>query len=462
MKNYPLPVMPNFHWSPADQVNTAPSNPPHQRPYQQPPSTDYPVDALTGVLGSMFHTVCASGIDPPVVGAVFKSTASALTKGIVDIEWPNRAVTRVGINDMVVAGTCSGKTHALNIAKSPIITYLYAEENTRHAVSPLCFFEDSSRAALIKQLSENPIGFLSSDEGDQLVPLFQKGAASLAKLLDGETVRYARSTTGRVEVPNPCLTALVELQPEVFQANKSAFGVGPGSIAVINRFLVANSKCEANTIKMYRYQIPDPVLIKYELRVETLLAHLTEQRKNKLPRPVLRLSPEAREFLIWTGEEIKSSMSPAVLGHDISLYLGRHAERVLKQAGVLHAFEYGAKGEVELATVRASDRLARWSCKSFHELTYSPPPLSQLDIDAITLERELWSATMQTGLIEFKYSEVRRYSPNIGLTTQRFTRAFAKLAGTGRVQLRRFGRTDWVQVVPPQYWGDTGSPRLID
>lgn len=445
----------NFYWNHANQINAA-------VPYQQPPTTNYPVAALTGFLGDMFHAICCTGIDPPVVGAVFKSTASALTKKIADIEWPNGAVTNIGANEAVIAGTCSGKSHVLKIAQSPINAYLGEEAQADLADSNFCFVENTNSTELLQELSNNKSVFLSSDEGSALIPLFRKNGATLIKGLDGETLRYARVSTGRIEVQAPSLTALIELQPEIFHANKHTFGVGAGSAAIINRFQVGLSKIQANTSQMHRHRIPDQTLIKYELRVEELLAMLEKQRQTSKPRQVLRLSPQAREYLIWTGDEIKVSMSLGRLGHDISLYTGRHAERVLKQAGVLHAFEHGTEGEVELTTIQASDALARWSCISFHELTYVPPTRSQLDTDVMALEQSLLSAAYQTGRNEFKYSEIRRYSPNIGLTTQRFTRAFANLAGTGRVQLRRIGRTDWVQVIPYPYWNNTGSPRLID
>lgn len=408
-----------------------------------PSFPSYPLGSFPGLLGMLARNLSASGgVAPEIVGTELIAFASLLTQGVADVTWPNGQAISIGANGLVAAPSGSGKSLIYKRLNQPIEKYLAADTQGRECCHLL--LEDATREAIVQSLHEWPVAGLLTDEAGMLKNL-QKDAPTLVKLLDGSPLRSARVSTGRVALIGQRLSMLLMEQPEIFEETKRLLGAGRGGVGLINRFFVALTNDFRAGNSPHSVGLSADVAYAYEMRVRTLLDALVDHVEQGVhERPTLKLSSEASHHLILLDHEARRHCTPDSPWFFISEYILRHAERVLRLAGVFHVFEHGAEGEISLETIRRAESFGDWYVESFARIFFEPPKQTQTEVDADDLENFFIQTCQWSGNSIFRQSDMRAQALNLGLTPTRFTRALAVLCKQERAWVTSYQNKPWV------------------
>jgi hypothetical protein len=394
------------------------------------------------------HNLSASGgVAVEIIGTVLIVIASLLTQGIANVMWPNGQEMSIGANGLVISPSGSGKSRILKIFMKAIEQYLAmrirASDGSKHYDLLL---EDANREALVQHLHESPVAGLITEEAGLLKRLL-KDAATLVKLLDGSPLRSARISTGRIALLWHRLSMLLMEQPDVFKETKALLGASKGGVGLVNRFFVVQLNGLSAWGSPHNVGLSAEAEQAYEKRVHELLDALIEHvEQGGHERPKLKLSGEASDYLISLDREARRNCTPDSPWFPFSEYILRHAERVLRLAGVFHVFEYGTDGEISLDTLQRAEKFGNWYVESFAQIFYEPPKQTQAEVDADELETSFFQTCRLAGFSVFRQSAMRTQALNLGLTPTRFTRALAVLCKQGRTRMVSHRNEPWIEL----------------
>ncbi|WP_269139802.1 DUF3987 domain-containing protein [Burkholderia stagnalis] len=406
----------------------------------------YPVDSFPGLGGSLVRDLSASGaVAPEIVGSVAMAVMSLLTQGLADVSWPNGQVSSIGANALVVSPSGSGKTVVYNWLMRPIEKYLEqlaaADPEGRHGG---LLQEDPTRPAIVQCLNDWPVAGLFTDEGG-IAKRLLKDSATLVKLLDGTPLRSARVSTGRAALIGQRFCMLLMEQPDIFEETKPLLGGRKGGVGMANRFYLMRSTELCGENALHDVRLPEGVALAYGERVYELLGALVEHIEGgNQGRPTLSLTAEACRCFIEIDREARKKCAPDSPWFPFSEYIVRHAERVLRLAGVLHVFEHGVAGEISLDTLQRAESLGNWYVESFARIFYEPPQPTRAESDAGKIEQAILGPCLMRGVSRCSQADLRTAAFNLGLTSTRFTRALAVLCEQGRVRVIRHLNKPWI------------------
>lgn len=397
--------------------------------------SSYPIHSFPGQLYSIARDLSAGGgVAPEIVGTTLIVVASLLTQGLADVTWPNGRAISIGANGLVVSPSGSGKTMPYDWLKAPIEKYLEqltaADPEGKHDG---LLHEDPTREALVQSLKDWPVAGLLTDEGG-IVKRLLKDSATLVKLLDGASLRYSRVSSDRVTLIGQRLCLLLMEQLEPFDEIKQRLGGRKGGVGMINRFLVMRLMGLAEG-SPHDVRLSDDVALAYEKRVYELLdALVVRVKEGRRARPALKLRADASPCLVEISHDARRRCTePDSPWADISEYVLRHAERVLRLAGVFHVFEYGPEGEISLDTLEGAESFCNWYVDSYRDIFCEEPKPTQTELDADALGNAFVHLCQATGRWVVPQAELRTWAVNLELTGSRFPRALGVLCRRGRV-----------------------------
>lgn len=418
------------------------------RPTIAPPIF-YPSGEYFGLMSELFGDLAAGGIAPELIGATLIAFASLLTQGVADVAWPNGKRCPAGISVYIIANSSLGKSLLQTLLSAPL-EEIFTEiaELCEGKRQPIFLVEDASREALIESLIAWPCAGLFCDEADMIRRLFL-AAATLAKLIDGTPLNHARISTGRVQLRGHRFCMCVSEQPDKFAEKIDRIGAKKGGVGLPNRMLMTNVTTSAiyGRARLHDTKLSEGVESAYRDRARKLLLKTVERAKS-LPaeRSLIRTEYQAAEFLKEIDDHAGLLSRPGGQFDFIAEYVNRHVERVLRLAAAMHIFEYGDEGEVSLDTVQRAHAIGKFHIENYAHLMYEPPKLSQAEEDSLILERAMWQIYTNHGVSQHLLRDMRSFSPNIGLTSPRLTRALAVLGGQGRVRVVRLNGKDVVEL----------------
>jgi hypothetical protein len=234
-------------------------------------------------------------------------------------------------------------------------------------------------------------------------------------------------------------------QPEIFEETKRLLGAGNGGVGLVNRFFVMLHKDVRAGNSPHSVRLSGDVAQAYDMRArERLVAQFEHVERGNPERSTITLGAKASERLIDLGHEARRHCTPGSPWFFISEYILRHAERVLRLAGVLHVFEHGVGGEISLDTLERAESLGNWYVESFARILYEPPKPTQTELNAEELGKALFQICLLTGTSVLRQSEARTEAFNLGLTSTQFTRALALLCQQGRARVDTYRNVSWI------------------
>ena len=412
-----------------------------QLPYYHP----CPQDAVPGLLGKIGKSLIMAGLPAEMVIPQVIAVVSFLTQAIADVAWPNEIKIPIGANVYLVANSGMGKTMIRNILMT--LAYQRIESynlNCEPSDQIDLIVEDLTPESLLEHLAEFSIIAIHSDEAGKLSRL-KSAASTLIGVIDGAPTIKKRVTKGKLRVSGQRACIFLMEQPEIFEATKATMKMRNGGDGVINRCLASQfSGCvEGNAL--HQAKLLPEIQTAYEVKVTHFVDETLARAKSKnSERPTIKLSPQAAQFLIAHGNDVRSQCVEGFQWFHISEYATRHAERVLRLAGAFHVFEYGVEGEISLDTIQRAATLGIWYIEEFARMMHEPPKVTQADLDVTTLENAILSVVHQTGVSKYRQSVLRACAANLGLTPARFNRALAVLGGQGKIKVIVERNTPWV------------------
>jgi hypothetical protein len=399
---------------------------------------------LPGLLGEMSIDLQESGLAHGLINLNLIANASLLAQGVADVEGP-MGNSPVGVACAGVYPSGAGKSSVAKQVLEPIAEVLATMPSSMHGF----LLEDATREAVVESMKDCPVAGLMTDEGGQLERMLGTSAPTFAKLMDGTDIRHARVGNKtkqdqdlRVSIENPRFTALLLMQPDVFEKRlKTKLGAGEGGQGLANRFHWDDSP-PARLNHSRSLALQERIQIAYRTRIETLL-RMTYENMNleRKRRPVLRLSPEAQaQYRVLRAAEFPGAATE---------YAVRHAQRTLRLAAALHVFEYGPSGDISLEELQVAEAFDQASIASFTRLSAVPVKLTQAQIDAQVLIEEFsrWAPNSS-----FKVTDVRRHAPNLGMTKSRFDHALPLICGAGLALVYIHEDFEYIQVSSRLWW----------
>jgi hypothetical protein len=368
-----------------------------------------------------------------MVGLIGCAAISGLAHGVADTQWPNGQRLTIGVSGKLLAPSSSGKSMLRKFFFD--FAQHYSAENCAGELATF-FMSDVDRKAFFEALHILPISTLVTDEYDQLQDLLRH-PGSLAKLISGETIDHARTSTGRMQIPFPAVVLLASGQPDIFETHRHQWigGVGLG-----NRFLWAFSDGPEPGASMHDIWIPPTVEERFHQKVKESIDHTVHAlRAGK--RPIILLTDKAAKYLTDLSRKTQDGCKSTLLQ-----YIGRHSERVLRLAGAFTAFEEGPEADISCEMIERAEACDEYSMWAFAQIVNVRPKPTQIEADADTLERALILGYRNTSIWKFREPELRTYAVNYGLTTGRFNKALAHLAVADVVTVVNRNKVTWIEV----------------
>lgn len=416
----------------------------------QNPSLPAFVREGNGLFWGIVRHFARSGASVEMIAVQVAAFVSLLTQGQADAEWPNGQRINIGASGFTVGVSNSGKSAIFRELVEAFEQFM-AEHATGGDQDPDFFIGDATREAIVDHLNNWRFAALFSDDAGNLMQMFKQAAPTLATALDGAPLRHSRVSTGRIHLHHYGVVLYLGLQPDYFSPQwllkTSTSGAG-----TTNRMLF--SRAPEPLLGGNRALLVLPPELKQLWWQKTNL-HLHAVTQNALgkpaPLPVMRLSSEAKSFMEALIADGAHPSTPSSHVAYPAAYRSRHPERVLRFSGSYEVFENGVDNEISLESVMSSDALCRMSLDAFLGLTYVAPTLSRVERDALHLHQKLLEEAGNTGVTRFERAVIRRFAPNIGLTSTRVENALPLLVEARKAWITGSGKTDYVQLlcVPP-------------
>ena len=235
---------------------------------------------------------------------------------------------------------------------------------------PRLFFEDTNAEALAYFAAKGYPSFsLWSDEAGLTIgshgmrdDRMMGFLALLNRLWDGGEFEPSRKVAKTAPIIGRRCTVNLMLQNSILQHWQEAGKGMTRGIGAFARFLILKP---ISTMGSREYQEPPEILPKmdrFHSRVrEIMLSHpLPLNDQGQLSPPTLNISHEAKQEWIKQFNTIESALKPKGIFSDIPDFASKFGEQAARISGVLHIFENGPIGNIELETMQRAIRIAIW------------------------------------------------------------------------------------------------------
>jgi hypothetical protein len=256
------------------------------------------------------------------------------------------------------------------------------------------FFEDTNAEALAYFAAKGYQSFsLWSDEAGLTIgshgmrdDRMMGFLALLNRLWDGGEFEPCRKIAKTAPIIGRRCTVNLMLQNSILEHLQEAGKGLTRGIGAFARFLILKP---ISTMGSREYQEPPqslPKMDRFHSRVlEIMLTHpLPLNDQGQLDPPTLNISHEAKQEWIKQFNTIESFMKPKGIFSDIPDFASKFGEQAARIAGVLHIFENGPSGKIELRTMERAIRIAVWHIWEAN-LIFTSSSLPQEFKDAILL-----------------------------------------------------------------------------
>ena len=196
-------------------------------------------------------------------------------------------------------------------------------------------------AALLKNMAECPRSkvFISSEAGGNVNNWKKEDIANLIQLIDGETIKVDRVTTGSFRIIGKKLTCSLSLQPRIYDEIISQKGAILMDSGLLPRMLISSSF----SLQGYRSQIEpshSAYMGAFHERVEELLQYSNDLAQNQSE---ITMKIEGEATRAWTQYAHHLEQSIAVDGYyrDVKYWATRMAENVARLAALIEFYQYG-------------------------------------------------------------------------------------------------------------------------
>lgn len=313
--------------------------------------------------------------------------------------------------------------------------------------------DDITVQALSKLLASSPMLGQICDEGDQILTgMSTKDIGARCKAWTGDPLRVDRVGSGKAVTQQVLLTLLLLTHPEILQDFRSRHAKNLRASGFEPRVLY--TVVDAPPMDYFPAQPLEIAYGKYQARVKNLLessAKLIAQGIESAP--VQSFSPEAMRVLHGARMRYMQASQPGGPLAQHRDYVAKIVANMQRLASSWHAFN-GCVGNISAEYAERADYLCAYHLEVYRVMTWTPPVVSQVELDMQTLETALWRRAHETGELWMPEREAIMFAPNIGLTKARAKQALDLLCWYRRAQLvvRRIVHKDvcCIELLPQQ------------
>ena len=366
---------------------------------------DFPLNALSDVLGEYLKAVCEFVQIPPEMAVLpLLSVLAMCVQGKALVKHPFNSHTQpLNLYAITAAPPGSRKSGGLHEFLKPVEEY-QKEYNERHAgdiekyKTELAFLERQRNNAIngkspdlqqakdiaqqianlqpvnelilnIGDVTPEALAFELSQQGEKMGIIDDEGGIFdilgglyssrtpnidiFLKGYDGSQYNVLRRGTGNIILNRPTLTVCLMTQPEKLaeaMSNRQFMSRG-----LMHRFLFSFPE-KQDQINIFSPDIPADISGLYGNVIKILL----ERQKDK-SIPVMQFAEETKDLFIAYHDHIQQLKRQSEHSPDFQEWLSKHFSRALRIAGILHLWENAPDKKINAQTVQRAIWIAMWA-----------------------------------------------------------------------------------------------------
>ena len=196
-------------------------------------------------------------------------------------------------------------------------------------------------AALLKNMADCSRSkvFISSEAGGNVNNWKKEDIANLIQLIDGETIKVDRVTTGSYRIIGKKLTCSLSLQPRIYEEIISQKGAILMDSGLLPRMLISSSF----SLQGYRSQIEpshSAYMGAFHERVEELLQYSNNLVQNQ-SKVTMKFEEQASRAWGQYAHHLEQSIAVDGYYRDVKYWATRMAENVARLAALIEFYQYG-------------------------------------------------------------------------------------------------------------------------
>lgn len=324
----------------------------------------------------------------------------------------------------------------------------FLEHQTKEPVMPRRFkmlYEDSTSEALFLGLYQNisSAGLISSEGGGVLAGRAFNDLAKQNALWSGDALVVDRVSVDSYKLVARLTTSLM-VQEKLFSAYMVKHGEQSRGSGLWARFLACYPISTQGERLIIEGDVSWRSCEKFSARIrEVLEESVPFLACPEKPRLVVRFSRQAARKWVEIFNEIESEIKPGGKYFGVGDHASKLADNIARVAALFSYFENGI-GEISLGTLNSAMDLCFWYSDEFLRL-FTPASPEEIDVRALQ------------SFLQEKRNEGQRFVPKnsiLQLARGRVRKvkylnpAIEVLSGQGKISLRKFNRTMYVDLYP--------------
>ena len=240
-------------------------------------------------------------------------------------------------------------------------------EEPKPPTIPCLTYQDTTAEALLKGLSNYPVGTLTSDEaggvlgGYSMKENSMKFVSDINQLWDGSPIRVTRKHADEIIVQGVRLSLGLMIQGETLRrVHLQSKGLLRGS-GLLARFLISYPNSSIGTRHFKPPPEKAPNFKAFRNRLMRILAEkLPINHKCRLEPQMLEFSPEAQELWIRFHDEVEQELQIGKSMDDVRDIASKTADNAARIAASFHVFEGGESSKISEETLDSAKSIALW------------------------------------------------------------------------------------------------------
>jgi len=308
---------------------------------------------------------------------------------------------------------------------------------------------DATPEAIIEHLANNAFtGLFSNDACAIFSARTMNNLGILNIAWDGGTIRVNRKGQPTLIVDAATLTTSLMVQLEVLQS----FLKDKGALARANGFLARFLLCHPISTQGQRFEELSDFDCSAELdefhgwTKNLLLSVIDESGQHKREKKQLEFTPAAKELCRDYHNFIEENLQPIGQLADVRDAASKIGDNMARLAAIFHLASDN-DGDIPVETTEAAIAVSDYFLTEFKRLFGQVPQVPAWQADAMELWNSILRTVGRTNKYQIRKTLIRQCAPNSLRNKTLFDSALYTLANWGCIQIFKYNKTTWVDVI---------------
>lgn len=339
-----------------------------------------------------------------------------------------------------VAGSGTGKSMLTKLFRKPLDEFeeaIQARKNDDFLIT--LTIDDFTKAALLNLLGTRrcSIGVISPEGKVTMNSEFFRSAGHMCQLHSGEPMKVSRLYGESLTIRHSRLSIGIMIQKDTLDSLSKNHMSTFRDTGLAARFLFSipgvspENKNFSNEQKSW-----DNTEVFYARIRELLTESLALYKDPSIPREVIKVSTDGREYLVGAQNAIGKKMQPDGLFFECEDFGAKFPELLVRVAALFHRFE-GLNGDISVRSLENAFVICSYHAQCFRKLFYKPP---EEELDARMLDENFTNEYRSKGVYFVPLSDFRWTGiPSSLRRNSRYRRALQTLVQQGRISITGTG-----------------------